>query len=809
MIAVDLANQSAGTSFQRSVNVLSGEMTHEITARQGLIADDFYQQLRIDWGYRTSSPQVELRLSKDGLSYALLGFDPFATPAQQGSAVEIPGGDLTSLMSTPGAVVVPQKLAQRLDVQAGDSLVMEYAGQPVQLQVLAVAAASGSADVLFADIATAQNLMSTVDSDTGLSRIQLKLTAPQAEALSARLPATLKLESFQSRQQVFGQMTQAFSTNLLAMSLLAMLVGAFLVYNTMTFSVLQRRQSFAIGRMVGVTGGQLFQHLLLEALVLGLIGSVLGVLLGIVLGQGLLVLVSQTINDLFISVRATDLLITPQSIIRGVGITLLAVFIATLAPALEAARVQPVLVQRRSHLEQGGQRIGTRLALAGIVLMLASLLLINAAERSLVVGFVGLFMLIVGYSLCVPLVLRGLLTLLQKLIAPRAGLLWRMVVRGVQSSLSRTSLAIIALTVAVAATVGVSIMVGSFRSSVADWLEMTLSSDLYISANAEGLAATEAALHPDWMARLRSLPEVASVSSGRALRLELDDQPVSALVLEPAPHSAAGFEYLAGTAEQIWPRYLAGEGILVSEPFAYHRDKQAGDTVRVMTQQSGAVEMPILGVFRDYSSTQGMVSVPRVLYERHWADRSRSSIGVKLSDAAQLDKVRQQLESWAVELQLPKQSLSINSNQAIREFSLEIFDRTFAVTNVLRFLVIIVAFVGVFSALMALFLERGREFGVLRATGFTPSQLRKLIMGQTALIGVLAGLLSLPLGWLLSEVLIEIINRRSFGWTMQTYFFAWVPLQAVLLALVAALLAGVYPVRRIGRESVRESLAMG
>ena len=146
------------------------------------------------------------------------------------------------------------------------------------------------------------------------------------------------------------------------------------------------------------------------------------------------------------------------------------------------------------------------------------------------------------------------------------------------------------------------------------------------------------------------------------------------------------------------------------------------------------------------------------------------------------------------------------SNQSIRELSLAIFDRTFAVTNVLRFLVIIVAFVGVFSALMALFLERGREFGVLRATGFTPMQLQKLIMGQTALIGLLAGLLSLPLGWLLSEVLIEIINRRSFGWTMQTYFFAWVPVQAVVLALVAALLASIYPVRRIGRMSVRESL---
>ncbi|MEZ5535020.1 MAG: FtsX-like permease family protein [Thiolinea sp.] len=808
MIAVDLANQSAETSFSRSVNRLSGEMTHEITARKGLIADDFYRQLRIDWGYRDSAPQLELMLSRDGLQYTLLGFDPFASPLQLGAGMDMPAGDMSRLMTRTAAVMITEQLAQRLDAQVNTPLQFQYAGQPVSLEVLAVVANDGGGELLLADIATVQHLMQAVrqDESVGLSRIRLKLTAEQADHLQARLPGNLKLESLQSRRQAFGQMTRAFSTNLLAMSLLAMLVGAFLVYNTMTFSVLQRRQSFAIGRMVGVTGIQLFRHLLFEALVLGLAGSLLGVVLGILLGQGLLILVSQTINDLFVKVSAADLLIEPLSIVRGVGITLLAVLLATLAPAREAAAVSPVMVQRRSHLEQGSQRSGRRLALAGVVLMLLSGVLILFSGRSLVAGFAGLFLLILGYSLCVPLVLRAVLKVLQTVIASRAGLLWRMVIRGVQSGLSRTSLAIIALTVAVSATVGVSIMIGSFRSSVADWLEMTLSSDLYISANADSLSAAELALHPEWMKRLRTLPEVASLSSGRTVSLEVDNVVVQALVLEPGPHSSKGFDYLEGDAEQIWARYLAGEGVLVSEPFAYHRNRHIGDTLRIMTGTAGEISVPVLGVFRDYSSTQGMLSIPRALYERYWTDRSRSSIGIKLHDVAKTETVRQQLESWAAELAVPDQALVIRSNQAIRDYSLAIFDRTFAVTNVLRLLVIIVAFVGVFSALMALFLERGREFGILRATGFTPQQLRGLVLSQTLLIGLLAGMLSLPLGWLLSEVLIEIINRRSFGWTMQTYFFARVPLQAVLLALVAALLAGIYPVRRIGSMSVRESL---
>jgi len=761
IIAVDLANQSAGQSFRASVNVLSGTMTHEITAVRGNVPDEFYRQLRVEWGYRESAPLVEVAIEQDGLQATLLGIDPFAAPLQQAAGVDIDVEEVRQLLTEPGA-----------RVRVSDELWV-------------------------ADIATVQG------ESSGLTKIQLKLTDAQAAELQARLPPSLKLESFASRQQVFTQMTQAFSTNLLAMSLLAMLVGAFLVYNTMTFSVLQRRQAFAIGRMVGVTGGQLFRHLLLEALVLGVVGSVLGVLLGVMLGQGLLVLVTQTISDLYVSVRATDLLLTPAVLLKGVGITLLAVVVATLAPAWEAAQVSPVQVQRQSTLEQRNQRRGTGLALAGVVLMLASAGLIGYSGKQLVTGFLGLFLLIVGYSLCVPLVLRFALHGLQRL---RLTLLPRMAIRGVQASLSRTSLAIIALTVAVSATVGVSIMIGSFRASVAEWLEMTLASDLYVSATSEEASRVDGSLHPDWLRRVHGLAGVEAVSTGRTARLTVEDFPMPALVLQPSSHSGRGFAFLEGDAAAIWQRFLAGEGLLVSEPFAYHRGKRRGDTVQVTTELAGEVSLPVLGVFRDYSATQGMVVLPRGLYERYWADRGISSIGIQAAAGADVAALKRQLQAWAGELQQAGQPLVVRSNQDIREFSLQVFDRTFAITNVLRLLVIIVAFVGVFSALMALFLEKGREFAILRATGFTPQQLQRLVLGQAALIGLLAGLLSLPLGWLLSVVLIEIINQRSFGWTMQTHVFAFVPLQAVALALVAALLASFYPVRRMGRASVREGL---
>ncbi|HPY41734.1 MAG TPA: FtsX-like permease family protein, partial [Thiolinea sp.] len=224
------------------------------------------------------------------------------------------------------------------------------------------------------------------------------------------------------------------------------------------------------------------------------------------------------------------------------------------------------------------------------------------------------------------------------------------------------------------------------------------------------------------------------------------------------------------------------------------------------TETAGLVKLPILGVFRDYSATQGMLVLPRQLYERYWTARSISSIGLTLKQGANPAVVKEKLKAWAQDLQPANQSLVIRSNTEIRANSLQVFDRTFAITHVLRVLVLIVAFVGVLSALMALFLEKGREFAILRSTGFTPKQVQILVLSQAALLGLLAGLLALPLGWFMSVVLIDIINQRSFGWTMHTYFFASIPLQAIVLAVIAALLASLYPVRRIGQLSIREGL---
>jgi putative ABC transport system permease protein len=598
-----------------------------------------------------------------------------------------------------------------------------------------------------------------------------------------------------------GEMIEAFQTNLLAMSLLAILVGAFLIYNTMTFSVVRRRALLATLRIVGVTRGSLFRLLLLEATLLGLIGTLIGLLLGTLTAHYLVQLVTRTINDLYFVLTVTQLLIEPLVLCKGalvgVGITLL----AACAPALEAATTVPASALRRSQLEHR-VRLGLPwLALLGLLALLAGALLVRNADYGLSGGFAGLFLIIGGYSLLVPLAVT-LLSRASSRLGRNRGLLTRFALRSIGANLSRTGLAVAALGVAVAATLGVTIMISSFRATVADWLDYTLSGDIYVSGRSSQAQGGDGALLPPTRALLEALPEVAETSSGRRVTVSSEHGPVELLALELASRSHSGFHFVSPPLADLWPRYRRGELLLVSEPYAFHQHLNTGDTLLLHTPR-GPLTLPVGGIFYDYGSDRGLISLARSSYAHWWDDDAFSTLGVFLKPGVETAAAIAAMRGALAALD---QALQIRSNREIRAQSLEIFDRTFAITQVLRLLAVGVAFVGVLSALMAVQLERTREQAVLRATGATPAQLSLLTLLQTGLMGLYAGVLSLPLGWLMSKVLIEVINRRSFGWSIETRLPAAALPEALLLALGAALLAGLYPAWRMRR--VQPALAL-
>lgn len=816
VIAVDLANESARRGFRLSVEQVAGPATHQIQAAAGGIADRTYAELRVEQELELATPVIEAPMRIGERSLTLLGLDLIAAAPMRpalfaGAAAQAGGGGsaelaaaLLNLLAEPDTLLLSASDAEAVGAAPGDEISVEIGNSTRRMRVAAVlpdqgGAGRGLGGLAVADIATAQEVTGSIGA---VERIDLILTDAEAERVAAALPTGLRLTTTAQRTNALAQMTRAFHTNLTAMSLLAMLVGGFIVYNTMTFAVLQRRPLLGTLRMQGVTRSQLFALILVEALVLAAIGAVLGVLTGIAVGAGLVQLVTRTINDVYFQLNVRSLHLDWLSLTKGVGLGIGVTLLAGLGPALEAARSQPRDVVRRTLVEQRGQRLLPWLAAGGVLVIALGVALIPLSGRSMTWGFVALFLVIVGASLCMPLVVRALAGLTTPLFGQLFGSVGRLAARGITASITRSGLAVAALAVAVAATVGVGIMIGSFRVSVSDWLEHTLTSDIYIATDDSGGANNPASLPPELAERLLALPGVAAVSQGRSRRVETRDGQMRVLALTSSAGRPRGFRFRGETADNVWQRWEAGELALVSQPYAYRQGAGVGERLALFTAR-GWRSFEIGAVFQDYGSDSGTVILPKALYTQLWDDPGTASIGIVLSEDADVEAVEARVEAIAAALTPPA---AVQTNRGIRELSLEIFDRTFTITEVLRLLAIGVAFVGILSALMALELERAKDYAVLRATGMTRGQLRLLIMLQTSLMGVAAGLLAIPLGVAMGDLLIQVINLRSFGWTMPMRLTPDTLVSGVLLAWVAAMLAGLYPALRAARATPAQAL---
>jgi putative ABC transport system permease protein len=356
-----------------------------------------------------------------------------------------------------------------------------------------------------------------------------------------------------------------------------------------------------------------------------------------------------------------------------------------------------------------------------------------------------------------------------------------------------------ALVVAVSTTVGIGIMIDSFRRTVSDWLDQSLRSDIYVSSVEERRGPIRTPLPPDLVEGVSSAPGIFQVDLVRWRTLETPSGFTELVVMRIPRESLDAFRFREGDSRNAWEA-MRGGAVIVSDPYAYRHGVRKGDTVRLRTDQ-GEREFPVAGVYYDYSSDQGLVGILGETYDRFWEDRGVDSIGIRLPVGTSAEAAIGRIRGIAGD-----RPVLIRSNRSLREASLRIFDRTFAVTNVLRSLTVLIAFVGVLNALLAIQMERGREHAVLRAIGLTPRQAWGLVAGESAMIGAIAGILAVPLGAAQALVLIRFINRRSFGWTMQTFVDPWVLLQAVALALAASLLAGLYPAARLARSSPARAL---
>jgi putative ABC transport system permease protein len=829
IVAIQLASQSSLRAFRESVDAISGRANFQIVSDGGPIDQRLLLRLQPLWreGLRFAPvidiegaiepSQVPIRLlAVDLLSdlhfrdyrYARVSVGGTESAAGWQPTVASIGRFLE--LFRPDSVILPASLAKQRGLKIGSPLTLSFLGRTRTMIVRGLLETTGPAaafngSIAIADVGAAQKAFGL---DGRLTRVDLMVPDERSDAiltaLRAALPVEARLERPSRRNDRVDKMLRAFRVNLFALAGVALLVGMFLVYNTVLISILRRRKDIGILKTIGVSARQIFFAFLLEGALFGLLGSALGLALGYGLAVVILGLIGRTINELYVATAPSSVTMTPLIASTGVLVGTLFSLISGILPSLEAASVRPDLLIR-TGLQQRFARssMASLAAWAGVAMVLAAVAsLLPPVGGIAVAGYIAVLFVVISFSLLSPWFVSTGSRLARPVAARLFGVTGKLAASSLPLSLRRTAVASAALSLATGMMVAVALMVGSFRETVNVWVRQTVASDLWLRP-ARSLTSGPSIVFPASIAgEVARVDFVAAVDRVRGKEVVYQDSNIAV--------GGGDFSVIAehGDLPMIAPRADAAlrsavdrGGVLVSESFSLKFHKPLGDVVELPTAE-GARRFPIVGVYRDYSNDRGSVMMDRPLYVRLFRDDTIATLAVYLKPGVSPDAARARLEAEFG----PKYHAFAITNASIRREVMAIFDQTFMITYALLAVAIIVAVLGIVNTLAALILERRHEIALLRVLGMTHREIRVMILLESFVLGTVSIAVGIVNGYVLSYILIYVINKQSFGWTIAFHTPVALICASVATTLVASVMAGLLPARLANRMALAPGL---
>ncbi len=778
-------------SFRSSLESLQGSASYEITQVGGIPEAVYGDLARLEVPL-AFSPRIEgfALLPGTGEEVALFGVD-LVGDTTLGETGSRPRGDVSELLDVPSVWVTAA-----LGVSPGGTLPVVAGDRRMDLVVQGVVepAAAGAGRFLLVDIALAERLLARAGR---LDRIYVH--APPGDGrdwtdrLVPHLPPAASVLPAGTRTGDNRRMLRAFRWNLRMMSYTTILVGAFLIYNTITAYVVRRRQQIGIARALGASRAMVRVAFLIEGAVFGAIGAVAGLLLGRVLAVGAVEAVGGTVSSLYVSSTPGEIALSAGTVatglVAGLGMSLLSAW----WPAREAAGVAPTEAMARAQLDYRVRAASRRSAVLAVALAVLAVgcCFVPPVDRIPVGGYLAPILLAAACAAVSPRLCASALAAAGRLLSPPLGVIASVAARGLAASLGRTSVIVTAMAVAIGLVVSMGVTVGSFRETVADWLESRLKADFYVSPVADGGRGAASTMSEDVAARLEAVPGVVDVGRFRTYAVRHEGSPATLGLADVdlyRRHSGIDF-FDAPAPETVWRALEAGEGVIASELFGYRHGVGPGDTIR-LALGSGPVDLAVAGIFYDYSGERELLIADRRALLAHLPDPRLSSAGVYLEPGADFEATRA-----ALGRALAGRGVEVIPTRAIRSDAIRIFDRTFTITYALEAIAMFVAILGMAEALLNLVYDRRSELALLRMHGASLAQVRRLVLVQAGLLGGLASLMGLALGAASSQVLLRVIHKQSFGWSLPLHWPVGF-LAAVLAAVVvASVVAGLYPAR--------------
>jgi putative ABC transport system permease protein len=818
-LSISLAADRAIGSFQAGVTAVAGQAQWRVQSPGAPLAESLYPRLRRLPEVKGAAPAVESVLELNRPPHGpvlLLGIDPFSEKGfrdyqfDQGSGLG--QSAWVDFLTRPDAVLLSRPLAERLHLKVGDSLPVLVGASRKNLRLSGIFhSPSGlyplDGSVMLMDIGAAQELLDRVGR---LDYIDLRARGDQtrlAAQVKALLPPGVELVRPGAMARRTEGLVAAYRLNLAVLSAIALFVGMFLIYQSVTLSVVRRRREIGLLRTLGMTPGQVMLLFLAEGAASGMVGGALGLILGLGLARGVLGVMTRNLSSLYMPVVAAGVWVQGGLLLQAWGLAVAATLTAAALPAREAARTQIRAVWYREELEE---KLESRV---GLITWWGLMCLAGAAACSAWKvshgppwpGFIAAFLILLGFALLTPLTARHLGERLQGYLQrwPAAELGCRYLA----GSLSRSAVSIAALACALGMLIAVTVMIGSFRQTVDDWVSRAISGDIFFGPAVFSTAAYDQYLPPEILPELKKDPEIADLYLYRVTRLPFKGRDILIIggsfgVL--AKHG--GLWFRQGDAPAIMQEVEQGgstgetpvppdsnrkPAVVISEPLAAAFHLKEGDTFTLPTP-SGPQLLRIAGVFYDYRTDGPSVWMDIGTFRRFWGDHHLNAVRLYLKDPGRVAEVKARLQ----ETYGGRYHLLALSHRQLRQGILRIFDETFALTYALEGVAVVVAVFGIITTFLVLVMERQRELALLQAIGASRRQILTMVLTESGLASLLSFILGAASGSALSLLLIKVINKQAFGWTIMLHWTPGIYWQSLLLVMSLGLGAAAYPAWR-------------
>lgn len=802
VLSIQILHASSVGAFEGTLRAVGGDADLFVTGAAPTLPETALPAVLGDPHVARATPSLQVDVAlvgEDGFFLDLVGFDFLA-------AVDLPWdrppAEAGDPLFEPGWCAVSPELAARFGWEVGDRFRVSSGSRTIDLRVGALVdfrriTPLAGTRLVVTDIAQAQHATGLAGRVDRIDVVLREGADPESarRSIEARLgPGFRAVTPRERRDEAVGLMG-AFRLNLTALSLVSVVVGAFLVHSATRAALVRRRAEFGLLRALGATRGQVAGLILAEAALLGGLGTAAGIPLGIFAARANLDVVSSTVTNLYLLQEVERAVVPPALWLLAAAVGLGGALLGALGPALDMSRREPRALLGSFSLHE---RIGS--AAAPLAAVAAGLLALAGAVHALApagwrpAGFVSGVLLLVALPLASPLAI----VLAARLLHPRRfGLRWGVHTLGAR--LQTTAVAVAAVAVTASMLIGITIMIGSFRRTVEVWIDGTLVADVYVTSDSWRRARGDAWLDPALVDAIAARDSVERVYRLRQYRVYSDGRRIalggSDLAADP---ELGALELLEGDPREALRRVAEDGAVVVTEPLARKAGLGAGDVLPVDTP-GGRIELPVAGVAYDYSSEAGGALMDLDAFEKLFGPGPVSNLALFLAPGVDPeDEVRRLRERFS---DLP---LEIRSNRTIREEVFRIFDQTFAITRILQAIALLIAVAGIALTLIVLARERVAELALYRALGATRAQILRVFLGKGLGLATLGLGLGAIGGLALAAVLIWRINRDAFGWTIAVHWPVAALVEQVATILAAGAAASFYPALRAGRTPATE-----